>query len=406
MENFNALLNTCKADSAMFSNVVEEFLFENVINHKKLAPEINTRFAHYQHIIKEFPDDWNKMLQMQYLVHTILKKDGLIKNYLKHSAVQRLLQNEQDYLRQLVLHPWKFSFSVITRQPAGHFFEMEDVFTGESFLLYSPGIAKILKESTIMLWFNLIGYNGKCWQSYGPIAAYQSFLPDDIFFFATEMRPNNRIQSDDDLIADVETNPVPYMMLLSGSAYPVTFHKDELIVQVTAEYTINSFNTKGLSTDFKIEYNNHVYKLALKKWNGHPHFSSAFYDEKKKTLLLYAMTDRGFTELVNRLNVYGFSLLPEPDTRVGIPMTITAEKILKKKIILNKYNFLFDKDQPKQDNENMDKINSLLAMAMPEINAGKAPDVKLLARKAGVDEETAREVLKQVTDKLDNLKKQ
>jgi hypothetical protein len=151
MENFNALINTCSANSTMFSKVVEEFLLKNVVNHKKLAPEINTRFAHYRHIIKEFQDKWHNMLHMQCIVHAICKKDGLIKNYLKHSAVQRLAYDEQNFLHQMAMHPWKFSFSIIVRQPAEHFFEMEDVFTGESFLLYSPGIASILKERAIML---------------------------------------------------------------------------------------------------------------------------------------------------------------------------------------------------------------------------------------------------------------
>jgi len=86
-------------------------------------------------------------------------------------------------------------------------------------------------------------------------------------------------------------------------------------------------------------------------------------------------------------------------------MTMTAGKILKKKIILNEYDPLFAKDQPEQDKENMDEISDLLAMAIPEINAGRAPDIKLLASKTGVDEETARALLEQVTNKLDNLKK-
>ena len=405
MENFNALINTCNANSAMFSNVVEDFLLKDVVNHKKLAPEINTRFTHYLHIIKEFQDEWNNLLQMQYLVHAIFKKDGLIKSYLKHSAVQRLTQHEQNFLHQMASHPWKFSFSIIERQPGKHFFEMIDVFTSEWFLLYSPGISNILKERPIMLWFNLIGYNGACWQSYGPIGAYKSFQPDDIFFFATELHPHKQIETSNDLMADVETNPVPYMMLLSGSTYPVTLHKKDHILQVTAEYHIDSFNTKHLNTNFKIEYNSNVYKLSLKRWNDHPHFSSAFYDEKKKILFLYAMTDRGFSKLVEHLNESGFNLSPEPDIRIGMSMTMTAGKILKKKIILNEYDPLFAKDQPEQDKENMDEISDLLAMAIPEINAGRAPDIKLLASKTGVDEETARALLEQVTNKLDNLKK-
>jgi hypothetical protein len=43
MENFNALINTCKANSAMVSDVVEDFLLKNVVNHKKLDAGIKSR---------------------------------------------------------------------------------------------------------------------------------------------------------------------------------------------------------------------------------------------------------------------------------------------------------------------------------------------------------------------------
>jgi hypothetical protein len=61
--------------------------------------------------------------------------------------MQKLTQHEPDYLQNLVACPWRFIFSVVTRRPHDNFFEMEDVFTGESFLLYSSGIGDILQET-------------------------------------------------------------------------------------------------------------------------------------------------------------------------------------------------------------------------------------------------------------------
>jgi len=389
----------------MFSRVVEEFLFRNVVNHKKFVSEINKRLTPYKHIIREFKDEWVNLLTMQYFIHAIFKKDGLIKNYLNHSAVKRLSQNEKDFLHYLYYNPWKFSFSVITGQPAENFFEMEDVFTNETFLLYSPGITDIIKKENILLWFNLIGFNGECWQSYGPIAAYQSFQPEDIFFFANEVKPNKWIENGRDLMADVEENPVPYFMLLSGAAYPLTYNKNDQIVQVTAEYDIDSFDTKGLETDFKIEYTSNVYKLALKRWAGHPHFSEAYYDEKEKILILFSMTDRGFTELVNRLNNHGYDLYLEPDIRVNIAMTVTAAKILNKEITLNKYSSLFNKEQANKNDDSLKKINNLLSLAIPDINAGRKPNIEALARKTGVDIESARDIIEHISERLDVLHK-
>jgi hypothetical protein len=405
MVDYKKIRKTCVQSSNRFSQVVEDFLFKNVVNHKRFSEEISIRFVPYRHIIKEFQDSWVNLFMMQYFIHAILKKDGLLKKLLNHSAIKQLKPYEHDYLQQLTRDPWRFSFSTITGMPHENFFEMEDIFMGESFLLYSPGITDILHDRGINLWLNLIGYNGECWQSYGPIGAYEAFTADDIFFFATELNRNKWIETGEDLMADVESNPIPYMMLISGSTYPLTVHKNDLIVQVFAEYDVDTFKTKGLDRDFTIEYVSNVYRLALKRWSGNPHFSTAYYDEDRRTLRLYSMTDRGFKTLVNRLNSFGYDLSAEPDIRVTMAMSITTGKILKREIQLNDYDALFTKVQPTADQETIDKLNSLLAMALPDVNAGRKPDVKSLARKAGIDEETVETLLKQVMDKIDNMKK-
>jgi GH24 family phage-related lysozyme (muramidase) len=189
------------------------------------------------------------------------------------------------------------------------------------------------------------------------------------------------------------------MMLLSGSAYPLTVHKNDPIMQVTAVYDIESFSTKGIEKDFTIEYANNVYKLSLKRWSGHPHFSAAYYDENRKMLCLYSMTDRGFKALIERLNSFGYDLYPDPDIRITMAMGITATKVLKREIQLNEYDSLFKKDQPIADKEAIEKLNSFLAMVLPDINAGRKPDIKSIARKAGIDEEMASTILKEVMDK-------
>ena len=132
---------------------------------------------------------------------------------------------------------------MIRDNPAENFYTMHDVFTGESFLLYSKGVTQILKEKPVILWLNLVGFNGQCWQSFGPIYAYQSFDPDDIFFFATEL--NTAIESEEDLLKDVERNPVPNMMLFIHLQLPLTAHKKDDLVQVTACTTESPLTTTG-----------------------------------------------------------------------------------------------------------------------------------------------------------------
>ena len=213
------------------------------------------------------------------------------------------------------------------------------------------------------------------------------------------------MESGEDIMADVEENPVPYMMLLSGAAYPLIFHKEDQIVQAVAEYPYDSFTTNGLDKHFKVEYADGVCRITLKRWDGHPHFSTAYYDEKRKVLFLFSMTDRGFNALVNRLNTYGYDLPDEPDIRVNFSMITTAKKILKKDIRLNEYESLFTTEPPGEEQGIINKLNRLMPMALPDVNAGREPDIETMAKKAGVDIETAREIMKKVMNKTNELRK-
>jgi len=280
---------------------------------------------------------------------------------------------------------------------------MQDVFSGDKYTLFSPGITDIKEEQSTTLWFNLVGYNGACWQSFGPIGAYKSFEPDDIYFFATELRPE--IEDDKEILEDVEKNPVPYMMLLSGANYPLSFNKKDQMVQAISEYDLDSINTQELKKSFKTEYCDNVYRLTLKDWGEPPHFAQAYFDEIEKIIILSASTDRGFEALVNGINQYGYSFSKEPFIRVNISMIITAKDILKKEIILNEYDNLFQQETSKESQEEIDKLNAFMALILPDINAGRKPDIEGLAKKAGVDVNVARDIIQNVIGKLGKMGK-
>ena len=213
--------------------------------------------------------------------------------------------------------------------PAENFYMMEDVFSGEKYLLYSPGITKTLESQSVILWFNLIAYNGSCYQSFGPIGAYKSFQHNDIFFFATELNPD--INEVEELLTNLEYNPIPYMMLIAGANTPLIYSKEDQLVNVMAEYDLDTIDTKSLTKSFKTEYNKGVYRISLKNWSEPPHFSQAYFDENKKIILLTSMTDRGFRALSEEINEYGFDFSFDPFLRVNLSMLITAADILKKK---------------------------------------------------------------------------
>jgi hypothetical protein len=54
--------------------------------------------------------------------------------------------------------------------------------------------------------------------------------------------------------------------------------------------------------------------------------------------------------------------------------------------------------------ENLSKLNLLLKLAMPDINSGLEPDIEALAEKAGVDLQTASDLIKQIIGKYGKLR--
>ena len=257
-------------------------------------------------------------------------------------------------------------------------------------------------EHPVRLWFNLIMFNGSCWQTFGPVVFFQGFDPDDIFFFATELNP--AIETEEDLMADVEENPIPYLMLIHASLGTRIINGKDEFVQVVADHPLEIFQGEGLRKDFTLEYAKGVYRISNDPWSDPPHFATAYYIENRKTLMLTAMTDRGFANLVKKLNGHGFDIPAEPDIHVHLPMLTAIKDILGKEQHLDPYEKLFQPKSTASENDMMDKLNHLLQLALPYINSGKAPDIEALAKEAGVDPETARDLLSKSMGRINTLR--
>jgi len=89
------------------------------------------------------------------------KEGGHIEKILGHPALRQLKREEINFLLKQAEHPWRFSFSVITNVPAEDFYVMEDIFSAEQFLLFSPGITDeififfLLKGTRLIAQFSL-----------------------------------------------------------------------------------------------------------------------------------------------------------------------------------------------------------------------------------------------------------
>lgn len=381
--------------------MIDEFLIYYAARQDQLERKMDQKLKQYRHVAKKVPVQYVNMLKSEYIASQIFRKNGLLGKYLRHSAVKALTPKEYDFLVFQHQHPWQFSFAFVIDRPADDFFQMLDVFTGEEYLLYSPGMAVTLTERSVLLWFNLIGYNGKCWQTFGLIIGFSSFTPDDLFFFGSEL--DTSIEDEEDLMRTVEKDPWPFLLLLQSAAMPLTQSRGETMIYHTALADCAAFPYEQLKETFDIQWKDQVYELKLDEWSDHPHFAKAYYDESKAVLLRFALTETGFSRLTAALRQHGLDLDPEPEVAVTPGMLLATEEMLRRKIELNPYEKRFVDRDEKKDAE-MDKFNHLLSLAMPLINNDEPLDIEKLAAEAGVDVETAKGLLGAVQERLRKLR--
>ncbi len=380
--NYTQIKRNCTVNSELTDSLISGYLMYYAAGKNNLDMEMEQDFIRYKHITKRLPQSAVNLFKSQYIIHRIFKENGSIHQLLRQSGIRHFNNREKEFLDFQIAHPWKLSFCRIINNPAPDFYEMRDDFREESFLLYSPGITRTLAEVSVSLWFILRSFNGSCWQTLGVLSGYQSFMTDDIYFFVTEL--NLKIEDEEDLIEEVENNPVPYMMLLVGARIPIIMNRDILNQMNFSEFNFKKFDTEDLRKDFKIEYNKGVYRLQLNGADDKLHFAAAYFDEKREVLLLSAYSEPGYGELVKKLNEYGYEFDETADMAVQMSMLLIAEDILKKKFLVNIYNELFEIDLSEEEQRRKDNLNELLAEIIPDLNAGIVPDIETLATKYGM----------------------
>jgi hypothetical protein len=384
-------------------SVVDNFLVIYAASKDKLNQKFEKRIKQYQLDFNKMPDDWRFYLEDQFIAHQIFKEGGLIAKYLNHVEIGYRSSRELKYLRQQKEHPWRFSFSVIRDKPHPDFYMMHDLFTGGDYLLYSPGVSQLLfKIPTVHTWFNLIRFDGKCMQSYGPISYYKSFDREDIRFFSRQLNPD--IETDEDIIHQIEAKPIPYCMLLRGALVPPVSTKSHRIKNFVAKYDVDDFRTEDFEGPFEVEYSEGIYRLGLKNWDEFPHYTAAYYDEKEQLLHLTAMTSKGFEELAKAVNACGIDCAPEPHDEVSPEMINIASNILGREITVNPFEELFKPPPPSlEDQKNRDAVNHYLDLLMDAINNNKEPDIRKMAAEANIDYQDAAILTKKVLEQFEKF---
>lgn len=394
MISYSAIEKHCETNNKLSRVVIDNFLIHYAAGKEGLVPIMDAALKRYKRAARDIPETYINFLKSEYIAHRIFSKNGFISKYLERPEFRNLPKEQYEYLEFQAQNPWRLSFAEIRNNLETAFFEMEDIMTGEQYLLYSPGMKATEDEKHPLIWFNLIAYNGQCWQSFGLIIPFKSFTADDIFFFATELNP--KIEDEDMLMSEVQRNPFPFLMLLSTSDAPQVVSRGYEILTCQSIDELKNFSTYNFQKDFYASWNKDVYQLTLNELGEFPHFAVAYYHEKRKELIRTAMTEYGFERLTEVLANGGIDLNSVADLVVSPTMISAAGLVLNKSIELNPYEKLFSKKEKDEDSEDLKRINNFLKLAIPAYNDGREIDLKVLAREAGIDQKTASALWKQL----------
>jgi hypothetical protein len=251
-------------------------------------------------------------------------------------------------------------------------------------------------------------FNGVCWQSSGMIFAFNALHEDDFYFFATEL--NSDVASDEMVADELDTNPVPFMMLYGFSRTPELIQAGSVgrICYSMEEEVI--LNLNQLEQDFRICTFQEYVDLKLLTHEGFPHYARAIYHKPTQVLDLHSWTFEAWVALVTALHQSGVHVEEQPLVVISPVMQIATERILQRKLDFLKLPKMLDEQEDKgklieltnhppavtqqmdelilegdgEEAADEEQMMRFLNLAIPYINEGSGIPVEELAQKAGI----------------------
>jgi hypothetical protein len=405
MPDFAKIKSHCEKRSSISKSIVDEFLLYYAAEKEGLEEKIARQLADYRKIINKMPKEWPGFLMSQLIAHRLFKKGGFASEYLNHAEVRRRSPEELELLQLKIEHPWRYSFCSVQNNPDENFYEMKDVLSEETFLLYSPGLRQTIKDlkGVPNLCFFLIGFNGECFQTFGSLAYFKGIQPFDIFFFAKQLYPD--IIFTNEVPAMIEANPLPFAMLWSGGELPITVHKKDMVIFHKSEYFVKELLPEKYEEEFIIEKKHPIFMLSLKRWHTFPHFAKCFYHTKKSRFILTSMTKRGYDSLISALNEQGNDFPLTPEIVATPAMLHIVKDVLNIDVDMAPYEKHFARTVTPTEQKELDRINAFLESLIPRLNKNEDYDISELAKKTGIKISDAQRIAENMIKSISRMPK-
>jgi hypothetical protein len=396
--DFKKLQEICDNITEISANAFDDFLMYYVSDREGFDVKMDSILKAFKHITREIDQSYVGYFKAEFVTIKIFGTNGLLKKYLNQAAVKSLPAKEYDFLECQLTKPWKYAFTIIKTNYKNDFYLMFDIFREEDYLVYSPGISDALAEKEVDIWFNILTFNGHCWQTHGLIVDLKNFTADDLYFYATELNP--KIDSVEEFLLDIEKNPFPYRLLaVFNELKIIKVDSVEIKYHISNDF-VQDLPNDGIEKHFVKQWNKGVYKFTLKESNNLPVQPEFFYNEKTGNLLRFSLTQEGFQRLNTILSIYGYDLEDEADIQVSLSLPDIIQAIINKKISLNPYENLFIKKNELKPFELIHYMltNKLIDKLNPYAEKGEEPDLEAIMKELEISEDLFMKLFKAIIE--------
>ena len=403
--NYSSIENHCKAKAAVSASAIDRKIMYHAAARYGLDKKFDQELKKYPKVLKATDEAAINYMKAMFITKQIFGEKGLIHAYIEKGQLREYTNEEKTFLIEASQHPWKWSYAVIKENPSPNFFVMTDVFSEEEYLLYSPSMQNILVTERPVMWFNLIGFNGQCHQTFGMLYTFTSLTMDDIYYFATEV--DKEVDTDEEILALIDKNPIPFLLLYNFSQTPVVVSHDHVVRYFYSLEDCKEVPIDKFKKDFRISSHPPYLVLELLTHETFPHFARAIFNQDLEEIDLFSMTGEGFHALQQALAAKGLLFSEAPHVIVSPEMKVIIKQILGKEMDILMFSNIVDKaeakhllakitDHPpaKLKNESDDadvieeasseQINAFMGALIPHINAKKPVDLEALSKAHGL----------------------
>lgn len=409
--DYKAIESHCHSHNEVSKGLIDEYLMYFASRRFKIDQQFDLEVKRHKFMTSRWNPAVLRFFKAMYINGKTFGRNGYISELLIDPNLRSLSNDEMGLLEIQKEHPWRFSLTAILEKVAKDFYKVADCFTEEVFLLYSPSTTNILEQDGNKLIYMQRLYNGLCWQSSGIIFAHHVLDEDDFFFFATEL--NDQIESDKMVSDEMNTNPLPFMLLYEYSEIPQMLQGGIISRICYSEEDNVQMNLKELEFDFRISTYKEFVDLKLPTFEGFPHFTRAIHNTNSRQLTLHSSSIEGFVSLINKLQERGVTVDTQPLVMISPVMQIAVEKILQRNLdFLTVPNMLDDADEKGKlieitnhhDDFNKDtnsksideaeisevQLMDFMHLAVPYLNKGLEIPIDKLAKDANIPLSTAQ----------------